>query len=679
VPLILTSAVWRFYDSGAAPDPRWKERGFNDSGWRSGPAELGYGDGDERTVVSFGSDPTRKPITTYFRREFAVTNAATFTSLVAKIRRDDGAIIYVNGTEVWRNNLPSGIVTHDTPATERVNGDAETTAIAVAIPPALLVTGTNVIAVEVHQSDAASSDLTFDLQLSGVSSAPDIVVTRGPYLQSRNTTSIIVRWRTNVATDSRVRYSTSPFAFGRIADAPAVTTEHEVVLSGLTPGTRYYYAIGTSSVTLAGGDESYSFVTAPQTGTAAPTRVWVIGDSGSKNYKAAAVRDAYLALSPPSQTDVWLMLGDNAYETGEDELYQRAVFDMYPMLLRQTPLWSALGNHDLLARDLAYFQIFSLPGGGESGGLPSGTERYYSFDHANIHFVALDSTLPPDGSVSGDMLTWLRSDLSLTRQEWLVAFFHHPPYSKGEHDSDVEREQIEIRGNALPILEEFGVDVVLTGHSHSYERTFLIDSHYGRSVDFREEMKKDAGRGRSSESGVYRKHAGRVPHEGTVYVVAGNAGVLEDAPLGHPAVAVQEMSLGSVVLDVAGNRLDARYLRADGTIGDSFTIVKGLPAAAAALDVRAVSATRVSLQWRHDPADEDGFVIERCTGVCSDGGSFVTIATTTTPGYIDNSAAPRTTYTYRVRAYNRIGQSAPTARVTVTTPAATRTKRRAVH
>ncbi len=213
------------------------------------------------------------------------------------------------------------------------------------------------------------------------------------------------------------------------------------------------------------------------------------------------MRDAYLGFTGSVRTDLWLMLGDNAYPSGTDAEYQAAVFDVYPDVLRNTVLWPTIGNHDAISASSAtqtgpYYDIFSLPKTGEAGGLASGTEAYYSFDYANVHFVVLDSQdtdrSPPP---SGAMLTWLDDDLASTAQEWIVAYWHHPPYSDGSHESDTEIELIEMRQNALPILEDHGVDLVLTGHSHSYERSFLIDGHYGLSSTFGPSHVVDGGSG----------------------------------------------------------------------------------------------------------------------------------------------------------------------------------------
>ncbi len=404
-------------------------------------------------------------------------------------------------------------------------------------------------------------------------------VTRGPYLQMGTSSSVAVRWRTDAATDSRVSYGTTLGSLPSFVDDPAVKTEHEITLPGLSPGTVYYYAIGTTTQTLAGNDANHFFLTSPTPGPPRSTRIWVLGDSGTADNSARAVRDAYYAFTGTRHTDLWLMLGDNAYSSGSDSAYQAAVFNMYPTMLRKSVLWPTLGNHDASSADSAtqsgvYYNIFSLPKNAEAGGMPSGTEAYYSFDFANIHFIVLDSS-DTDRSPGGAMMTWLWSDLLATTQDWIIAFWHHPPYSKGSHDSDSSGELTDMRKNALPLLEQGGVDLVLAGHSHSYERSFLLDGHYGTSSTLLPSMILDHGDGRPTGNGAYEKPAEPPEHKGAVYAVAGSSGKTSGGSLNHPVMYIALNILGSLVLDVEGNRLDATFLDNTGAVRDTFTILKG--------------------------------------------------------------------------------------------------------
>ena len=337
----------------------------------------------------------------------------------------------------------------------------------------------------------------------------------------------------------------------------------------------YFYSVGTTTSTLAGGPD-YAFFTAPPAGSTQPIRIWAIGDSGNADDRAQAVRNAYASHTGTRYTDVWLMLGDNAYNDGTDTEYQSAVFNMYPTFLRQTVLWPTIGNHDANTSPPPYFQIFTLPRNGEAGGVASGTEAYYSFDYGNIHFICVDS-MTSELSSGGPMMTWMQNDIASTTKNWIIAYWHHPPYSKGSHDSDMDQQLTQMRENAVPILENFGVDLVLTGHSHSYERSYLLDGHYGESGTLTSSMIKDSGSGRDDEAdGAYVKPTGATaPHQGAVYVVAGSSGLTSGGSLNHPAMFISLDELGSMVLDIDGNRLDAKFLRETGAIEDHFTIIKG--------------------------------------------------------------------------------------------------------
>ena len=574
--LVAKGASWKYHDLGSNLGTSWRGTTFKDGAWPAGSAQLGYGDGDEATVVSFGPDINNKQITTYFRHAFQVSNPSIYQSLALNLMRDDGAVVYLNGTEAFRSNMPSSAISYTTPASVAIGGADESAYQSAALSPSLLTAGTNVIAVEIHQSGGTSSDISFDAELIASTNQE---VTRGPYLQMGNSSSVIVRWRTSGPNDSQVLYGSSPSSLTSTAGQGALTTEHQVTLTNLLPNTRYYYAIGSSTQTLAGGDANHFFVTSPPVGASVPTRVWVVGDSGTADANARAVRNAYYNFTGSTFTNLWLMLGDNAYEQGLDHDYQAAVFDMYPEMLRQSVLWPTLGNHDGAAADSAsqsgpYYNMFSLPKNAEAGGVASGTEAYYSFDYGDIHFVCLES-FETSRAAGSAMMTWLEADLAATSQKWVIAYWHHPPYSKGSHNSDVDIESRDMRQVALPLLEAAGVDLVLSGHSHSYERSYLIDGHYGLSSTFTSAMQKDGGSGRTDGSGAYEKPtAGQGPHEGAVYAVAGSSGKISGGTLNHPAMYISLNVLGSMVLDVNGDRLDAKFLSNAGAILDYFSIVK---------------------------------------------------------------------------------------------------------
>jgi hypothetical protein len=277
------------------------------------------------------------------------------------------------------------------------------------------------------------------------------------------------------------------------------------------------------------------------------------------------------------------MLGDNAYYYGEDRDYQKAMFSgAYEPILRSVVAWPTPGNHDIRSADShsqtgPYYEIFTLPKEGQAGGVPSGTEAYYSFDYGNIHYVSLDSDDTPR-DIGSPMLTWLEKDLKESKSSWKIVFLHHPPYTKGTHDSDKDMDSrgrmIEVRENILPILEKHGVDLVLSGHSHVYERSYLLKNHYGTSDTFNPATMiiKTEGKSRRHRSTFYKNKDNR----GTVYIVCGVSGhEYRGGKLGHPAFAYNSyLYAGSLAIDIKNNVLFLVFLDTKGKARDSFSIIK---------------------------------------------------------------------------------------------------------
>lgn len=168
VSLISAGAVWKYLDTGMDQGSGWRALLFDDSSWNSGPAQLGYGDGDEATVVNSGPSGARI-ITTYFRRKFIVEDRASLSALILQLLRDDGGVVYLNGTEIFRSNMPAGAISYTNFSSEVVGGADESTFYSTPLSPGFLINGTNILAVEIHQANQVSTDLSFDLGLSGIS------------------------------------------------------------------------------------------------------------------------------------------------------------------------------------------------------------------------------------------------------------------------------------------------------------------------------------------------------------------------------------------------------------------------------------------------------------------------------------------------------------------------------
>ena len=585
--LVATGSTWSYLDDGSNPDSAWRELSFDASAWASGPAQLGYGDGDEATVVA-GEDSESQRITTYFRHEFSLSGAADVAVLKLQILRDDGAVVYLNGNEVHRSNLPPGTIDATTLASFSVIGSGESVFEEASISSDYLVEGDNILAVEVHQRSETSSDISFDLALS--TALPGLE--RGPYLQLVNSSGVTVRWRTNASMDSLLHYGSDPDALFLVASDASSTTEHELRLEGLEAGTRYYYSVGSSSMTLAGADADHFFETAPDGAPVEPVRIWVIGDSGECAVTAQGcidagmVRDTYLARAEMGKAQLMLMLGDNAYDSGTDWEMTKGIFETFRAVLRNTSVWPAPGNHEFdngvtfsATEEGPYFDAFTLPRAGEAGGSPSGTEAYYSFDYGNVHFVSLDSH-DSDRTTSGAMYRWLEADLQVNRADFTIAFWHHSPYSFGSHnsDSDEEYRMIEMREIFVPLLEDYGVDLVLSGHSHSYERSKLIDGHYGDSSTLSPDHILDGGSGSPATGGGYEKPSpGPAPHEGAVYSIVGSSSKSSDTLSQHPIMASIYSFEGSMLIEISEQQMDAAFIDSWGIDQDQFRITKAVP------------------------------------------------------------------------------------------------------
>lgn len=435
------------------------------------------------------------------------------------------------------------------------------------------------------------------------------VVTVGPYLQSPTPGSIKIKWRSDSSCTAKVMYGTDPANLTLTATDTVVTTKHTVLLTGLTAYTKYFYAIYNDNSFAEGGDTAHSFRTFPVAGTNAHIRAWVIGDFGKGNSKQARVRDSYPGFDSV-ETNLWLWLGDNVYDDGTEAEYLTKVFDSvygYQKIMKNLPFEPAPGNHDYnsispvaapvapLSQTGPYLDLVDVYRNAEAGGTPTGHELFYSFDYGNAHFVSLNSELgsifsssndwtgvnPFNNFTSSPMTQWLHQDLTANTKPWVIVYFHQPPYTDGSHDAGAfwEIYMKAMRENFAEIWEQYGVDLVLCGHSHVYERSKLVKGSYGDAGDITAANIIQDRNGVDAQGQAYVKYTqGANANEGTVYVVNGNSGSTDDAPgFNHPYMISEygcDTCCGSFILDIDSNRLDGRHLDMGGTIRDHFTIYK---------------------------------------------------------------------------------------------------------
>jgi hypothetical protein len=656
------------------------------------------------TVLPFGTDAANKPTTAYLRQTITLTAnpRSSYSSFSLKVRADDGVRIYFNGTQVANHNLPSGSIGANTSASV-VNTDISDYTFTIPNTFAVHPTDPNKITItaEIHQSTSSlvdncttpSSDMFFDMELTGTLGSVTTVITRGPYLQLPTPTGIQVRWVTNISEMGKVCFSLSgPISVGNPGTCVSEAIndlDHKVFLTGLIPNSKYYYAIQNTTNTIFEGSGEHYFITPPNSiDNTKTTRIWVTGDASQDHYTLvqpsvlSAFENHKTTFSIPS-IDLWLLLGDIGNENGSISEYDSRFFNIYDAssshIMKQTPILTTPGNHDyfnggIITPTLAstldsknklrsgdpanifsttpsqfdsryfktnpYFDVFTMPDVSvphiatkyKIDNLVTGKKAYYSYNHNNIHFICLDSygfyndyllygdiPLTVGGTSPNPQFNWLVADLNAAKLDpnikWTILFWHHSPYTRGggHFSDDLVGDEFILKGireNLIKYLDgaEYKVDLVLNGHSHSYERSKLLKNHDGLEASFNSATHNNPslipgfnsnansnGKFNSSTTCPYIKSSSNSVNEGVVYVLTGSAGQLQTSALtktiGHLALngasfplsianpnsrgTIQEEKGGSFYIEIKDNRLDAVFIEeGTGSVKDNFTIMK---------------------------------------------------------------------------------------------------------
>ncbi len=278
------------------------------------------------------------------------------------------------------------------------------------------------------------------------------MISRQPYLQQLTNQSAMIGWVTTEP-GGQVALSTPGGSklqtVAPVVENYALRTDSESQMwssfAGLEPGTIYCYEVADDAQT---GMMRTGFRTAPRPDSTEPVRFLAFGDSGGGG------SDQYELLEQMHTVPYDLMIhtGDLAYDSGTISQYEDTVFAVYGDLFRNIPFFPAAGNHDYKTMSgLPFRDVFNLPGT---------NEKWYSYDWGRVHFVALDTE-----SDYGTQMTWLETDLAANQLPWRIIYLHKPPYSSGAHGSDIS-----LRSRLAPIAEKYGVQLVLAGHDHNYER-----------------------------------------------------------------------------------------------------------------------------------------------------------------------------------------------------------------
>ncbi|MFH1681986.1 MAG: metallophosphoesterase [Candidatus Eisenbacteria bacterium] len=453
--LVPAGSTWKYLDDGSDQGTLWKEPLFDDGGWQEGPAQLGYGDGDEATVVGYGPDPNNKYITTYFRHAFEVADPSAYALLEIRLLRDDGAVAYLNGFEIVRSNMPEGAIDYDTLASSTVGGDAEDEFFVYYAASSVLTAGTNHLAVEIHQRSVTSSDISLDLELIGWEELPSLV-RKAPYLIYNGSNSgMQVLWQLIWTETCTIEWGEDESYSMGVAETHECGSahQHSYTITGLTPGTVYLYRVVAGQDTCAG-----SFRAAPESDAEA-VRFFVYGDTRTypedHDSVAAAMVDAYAV--DDSLHTMLLCMGDLVSDGDLEEDWDTEFFDRscegIQTMLASLPYQACMGNHE--GSGALFVKYFPYP-------FVDG--RYWSFDYGPAHFTVVDQyTSYGPGSAE---LDWIESDLAASTKPWKFLYLHEPGWSAGGgHENNVS-----VQDYIHPLCVEHGVAMVFGGHNHYYAR-----------------------------------------------------------------------------------------------------------------------------------------------------------------------------------------------------------------
>jgi len=448
-------STWKYLDDGSDQGTAWQEFSFDDSNWKSGKAQLGYGDDGEVTVISYGEDSQKKHITTYFRKKIEILNPKEYLGFTLKLRYDDGGVVYLNGREIFRANMRKGEVKYNILA---IGGSGEDETF---LSNEQFENGVNIIAVEIHQSNSRSSDIAFDLELSEADKIPDFI-RKPPYLlYNGNETEMELHWQVTTTAPSFLSWGIdTTYSFGQIETSEFGSDhQHKYIFTKLEQNKKYHYQVAIN-------DESYkgSFYSAPDQNTK-DINFLVFGDTRSfpKDHDkvAKAMIEAY-TVNKNYQTLLFCvgdLVGNGNSESNWDKQFFSLDLKNVAKLHANVPLQAVIGNHEGSGE---LFQKY-FPH-------PFIADRYWSFDYGPAHFVVYDQYIR---TIEGreKQLQWLENDLAKTKKQWKFLLLHEPGWSAGGGHNNHPGVQFDIQ----PLCKKYGVSVVFGGHNHYYARA-VVDS-----------------------------------------------------------------------------------------------------------------------------------------------------------------------------------------------------------
>ncbi len=531
--IINRGSSWKYNDSGTDLGTSWRSSSYDDSSWSSGNAILGYGTinaGTINTTLSYGSNSSNKYPTYYFRKSFNYNTTGTETYYKFEVLVDDGAIFYLNGSEIKNIDMPTGTINYSTYASATGDEDNYQT---FSIPVSEMQNGSNILEVEVHQRSASSSDIGFDLKLEAHFDLNIRFIHFGSTNNPLN--GLRVTWRDETGVDSIKWGYTNSYSQGTFkAESRELYTDslYEYSFPIVNSNSTIHYSIYSASFDAWSQDMTY------QTST----------DTSSTHFKFISFGDCRTYLddwkkisSLVPEADFTLFNGD-IINNGDVKGDWDDWFDYGKDFISSHIVYHTFGNHeDNGIGNATYSNLYVLPEN------PSGTDKYYSFEFGNAIFICLDSQDPS----STTQYNWLVQTLSDNNEKtWKFVWFHKPFYTSPSHESDMHS----YWNTWWKAFDDYGVDVVFNGHTHNYQRTKPIN----RNVSTTSEV----------------DHYGSCPLSGRLQIVTGRAGAPAVGAGTGWFIQTSSAELNYGVIDIDGNTLTFVARDSSNSVIDSLTITK---------------------------------------------------------------------------------------------------------
>lgn len=533
-PIIIMpkNSEWKYLDTGVDQGDTW-QGSYEDKEWALGQAPLGFAAtttkfGDLNTTISFGDDSKKKHTTSYFVTNLNVDldEINSYGQLLGNFGIDDGAVLYVNGIEVYRAGMPDGPITYSTFATSNKSNPVLYNEIDLTAPlKENLKDGDNVIAVEVHQSTLGSSDLYFDMEISAVLEAPPLEVSKvvvtfngdpktskgfvwyTPLTSTRSDLEIVEK------TSEQADFTNAQSFEGNIKVATNSIAEHvhKAEASALKPDTAYFFRVGDKDLNI--WSETGTFETAPAEN--APFTFIDLTDTQSKEEDEAILSSQTLEKALTTIPDAkFVVHNGDVVENGTSEEEWNWLLGHSQNSLLTTTLVPAAGNHE--PNQSSFYDHFNLQ---EADNSATDSGAYYSYDYSNAHFIVLNTNEKSNeyANMSLEQVEWLKQDVAKAREagaEWIIVNMHKGPYTTASHATDTDiMGETGLRTKLAPLIAELKIDLVLQGHDHIYARTKPIKSD-GTADDV--EKITETLNGESIEYAV--------KPDGTIYLIPGTAG-----------------------------------------------------------------------------------------------------------------------------------------------------------